>query len=105
MARCYWGVLLLLIFLQTTAAQPPQTFVLGDLEHPWQHGGGGKDPVILIDPFRNRIDTTNTPGDAIDFSYPPGWIGPLHFDEEENVAPRLLQTGSITAPNAGRGHE
>ena len=78
-------------------AQPVRTFVLGEGASSWSSGGNGLDPTILAS---GGVDTTNTPGDGIDFEHQPGWITPLLFDEEENVARRVLVTGSISSPNA-----
>lgn len=78
-------------------AQVVRTVVLGDGGNTWSSGGNGIDATILV---RGRVDTTNAPGDGIDFSHRPGWITPLYFDEEENVARRVLYTGSISSPNA-----
>jgi hypothetical protein len=56
------------------------------------------DPEILVS--GTEVDTTNTPGAAIDFDHRPGWISPLRFDDEENIAGRVLVGGSITSPNS-----
>jgi hypothetical protein len=75
-----------------------RTFTLGQGGRPWAGGGGGVDPEILIS---GGVDTTNAPGGAIDFVHRPGWISPLRFDEEENIAGRvLMKGGSITSPNS-----
>ena len=60
----------------------------------------------MIDPFAGVTDTTNTPGESIDFSHAPGWISPLLFDEGQNIARRVLMPGgAISAPNAGVGFD
>ena len=87
-----------------SAAQPVQTFVLGDRLNPWVAGGGGIDPPLIINAAQGRVDTTNTPGNAIEFVHRPGWISPQFFSDQQNIASRVLDSGSITAPNAGRGN-
>jgi len=104
-ARFCTGMALLLILAQTAAGQPARTFVLGTPVNPWESGGGGEDPVIIVNAFQGLVDTANAPGRAIDFAHRPGWISPLYFDEDENIAGRVLAAGSIKAPNAGRGYE
>ncbi len=100
------GALLLLLLVATSLpAQPTRTFVLGDRLHSWQGGGGGVDALVIERTNPALIDTTNTPGDAIDFSLRSGWIAPLFFDPDVNIASRVLAGGSVTAPNAGRGNE
>ncbi|NKB66522.1 MAG: hypothetical protein GKR89_05635 [Candidatus Latescibacteria bacterium] len=87
------------------AAQPVQTYVLGDRFNPWLNGGEGIDPPSIVNAAAGLVDTTNTPGDAIEFRHKPGWISPLFFSGQENIAGRVLTSGFITAPNAGRGNE
>jgi hypothetical protein len=99
-------LLFLLLCLATPCiAQPARTFVLGDRLRTWESGGRGIDAQVIVRTFPATIDTTNTPGDAIDLDERNGWITPLLFDPEENIAGRVLSGGSITAPNAGRGNE
>jgi hypothetical protein len=87
-------------------AQPAETYVLGDRgTSSWQAGGDGGKPEIVLNSTLGQVELTNTPGVTIDFAGRPGWIGPLRFDEGENIAARVLDFGSIKAPNAGRGHE
>ncbi|HCL28815.1 MAG TPA: hypothetical protein DIC52_10300 [Candidatus Latescibacteria bacterium] len=86
-------------------AQPSRTFVLGDQLTTWESGGRGLDALVVKRRYLAIIDTTNTPGDAIDFDLRRGWITPLFFDPDVNIAQRVLSGGSITAPNAGRGNE
>ena len=86
------------------AAQPARRFVLGDGENSWESGGSGKDPTVLVreHAWFGRIveDTTNAPGNAIDFAHRPGWISPLFFSEDENIASRVLERrGSIRVQN------
>ncbi len=97
--------LLILCLVASLAAQPARTFVLGDRLRTWESGGRGEDALIIERKFPALIDTTNTPGNAIDFDLRSGWITPLFFDPEVNIASRVLAGGSITAPNAGRGNE
>ena len=79
-------------------AQPIRVFTIGNERRPWEEGGGGIDPEIL---FFGKVDTTNTPEDAIGFVKKPGWVGPRYFELEENVASRvLLEGGNIRSPNS-----
>ncbi|MCC7262857.1 MAG: gliding motility-associated C-terminal domain-containing protein [Candidatus Latescibacteria bacterium] len=110
------ALVLLLLAAAAALAQPAEHFVLGEADHPWERGGDGRDPTLLINRFGvlNVItvgpsvieDTTNTPGDALDFARRPGWISPLFFAEDENIAPRLLgiRNGLSTA-NVSIGEE
>ncbi len=85
-------------------AQPVRTFVLGDRSTTWQSGGFGVSPKIVS--TGGSLDTTNTPNNAIDFSRRPGWISPLFFNGEANIAGRVLEgNGRITSPDVGRGFE
>ncbi len=84
------------------AAQPAQTFVLGGPTRPWQTGGGGVDPVFVLNAFSGEVELTNSPDGSIDYSFNPGWIVPLRFDESENIASRVLVSGKVTAPTSGR---
>ena len=61
-------LLFLLLCLATPCiAQPARTFVLGDRLRTWESGGRGMDAQVIVRTFPATIDTTNTPGDAIDF--------------------------------------
>jgi hypothetical protein len=73
--------------------QPAQRFVLGGEGVTWRSGGGHRDPTVLFKPrtSRTREDTTNAPGDAIEFTHRRGWISPLFFDPEVNIAARVLR--------------
>jgi len=87
-------------------SQPPQRFVLGAEGTTWQSGGNHRDPTVLIDPRTSGIveDTTNAPGGSIEFDHHPGWISPLFFDPEENIAARVLEgEGSIFLQGAFYG--
>jgi len=98
--------LLLALWSAVALAQPARVLVLGEGSRTWQSGGQGLDPVLIIEPFAGATDTTNNPGEAIDFAHAPGWIGPLYFGEGQNIARRvLLPGGSISAPNAGVGFD
>lgn len=79
-------------------AQPAQRIVVGDGNVNWASGGNHRNPTVLIKRRGTSTseDTTNTPGGAIDFSHRRGWISPLYFDEDENIASRvLLGEGSV----------
>ena len=100
--RALWTLLL----PAALCAQPAQTYVLGDRgSSAWTAGGDGPKPEIVIGVRQGLIELTNAPGQTIDFSHRPGWIGPLRFDEEVNIAARVLDSGSIMSPNSGRGFE
>jgi len=73
--------------------QPAERFVLGGEGVTWLSGGGHRDPTVLFKPrtSRTREDTTNAPGDAIEFIHRDGWISPLFFDPEVNIAARVLR--------------
>ncbi len=108
-----WMILLLLA-AQAALAQPAQHLVLGEAEHPWERGGDGRDPTLLVNKFGvlNVIgakaieDTTNTPGDAVDFVHRPGWISPVFFEDDQNIAGRLLNVpNGITTTSVSVGEE
>ena len=100
--RTLWTLLL----PAALCAQPAQTYVLGDRgASAWTAGGDGSKPEIVIGARQGLIELTNAPGQTIDFSHRPGWVGPLRFDEEVNIAARVLDSGSIKSPNSGRGFE
>ena len=93
-----WIIAAALWWATGTGAQL-RTFVLGQGGHPWAQGGGGTDPELLVK--GGKVDTTNTPDEAIDFVHRAGWISPLRFDEDQNIAGRVLVgSGSITSPNS-----
>lgn len=75
---------------------------VGGTENSWIQGGSGTDPRIVGGTlFSPVLDTTNTPEDAVDFSNRRGWISPLSFDPDSNVAARVLEeAGSIRSPNS-----
>lgn len=81
--------------------QPARTFILGSGANSWRSGGNGTDPRIID---RARVDTTNTPGNTVEFDRRPGWVSPLFFEEDEIVSARVLDGGSISSPNAGFGY-
>ncbi len=94
---------IMMVWVDTSAhAQNVRTFTLGFGGRPWTGGGDSIDPEILVrDSAIGRVDTTNTPEEAIEFLQRPGWISPRFFNPEENIASRvLLDRGSITAPNS-----
>jgi hypothetical protein len=85
-----------------SAQSDVRTLRVGGSESSWRLGGAGQDPRRLTgSTFSPTLDTTNTPDDAVDFVNRRGWISPLSFDAEVNIASRVLQEGgSISAPNA-----
>ncbi|NKB69601.1 MAG: hypothetical protein GKR89_21230 [Candidatus Latescibacteria bacterium] len=93
---------LVLAGVHSAAPQNVRTFRLGGTAATWQEGGRGIEPIVVGGTlFSPQLDTTNTPGGAIDFVSRSGWISPLLFNPEENIASRLLEEGaSIKAPNA-----
>ena len=87
-------------------AQPAESYVLGDRgASSWEAGGDGNKPEIVLNASLGEVELTNAPGATIDFGHRPGWIGPLRFDADENIAARVLAFGSIKSPNSGRGLE
>lgn len=94
---------LLAVFVIDVQAQRAQTFIIGSTTTPWRFGGNGIDPKVLN---RVSVDTTNSPDNSIEYERRPGWISPLFFEENENIAARVLSGGgSITSPDVGRGFE
>jgi hypothetical protein len=81
--------------------QAAERFVLGAGGRSWRGGGDGIDPTVLVR-LRSQTseDTTNAPGEAIDFDGTPNWIAPLSFDPEVNAAGRVLAGGGIRLRNA-----
>jgi len=77
------------------------TFVLGDADHSWASGGDGFTPHILSGHDSSpSVDTTNAPGNAVEYSHRPGWISPRFFDRADNVAALVLEPeGAVNAPN------
>ncbi len=97
------ALLLLLLVAGLADAQRAQTFIIGSSSAPWRFGGSGIDPKVLN---RTRIDTTNSPDNSIEYERRPGWISPLFFPVEKNIASRVLEgRGSITSPDVRRGFE
>lgn len=101
MRPSFFIVLLLLLGAGQAPGQPAERFVLGAGGRSWEGGGDGVDPTLLTR-LRSQVfeDTTNAPGGAIDFAGRSGWIAPLAFDPEENVAARVLEDGGIRLRNA-----
>ncbi len=91
-----------MLILCAGAEAQVQTLRVGGTEASWRTGGGGTDPLQLNGTlFSPKLDTTNTPEDAVDFLFRRGWISPVAFDQEVNVAHRVLaEAGSITSPNS-----
>lgn len=96
------NLLLLCLSGLPAAGQGRRTFTLGRSAASWQDGGRGTDPLVITGTqFSPQLDTTNAPGNAIDLVHRPGWISPLYFDADVNIASRVNESGgSITAPNA-----
>ena len=87
--------------IAASASAEVRTFTLGGSEHPWDRGGDGTDPEFLSgSTFSPVVDTTNTPGDHIEFRARRGWISPSFFDGRVNIAGLVLEGGTITAPNS-----
>ena len=85
----------------TVAEGQVQTFTLGGALHPWERGGDGTDPEFLSGTtFNPVVDTTNTPGDRIEFAAQRGWVSASFFDGQRNIASLVLEGGKIEAPNA-----
>lgn len=88
------GLILALWWALAVQAQPAERFVLGAEGVLWSSGGNGRrEPTVLFKPRASSVreDTTNAPGNAIEFANRPGWISPLFFDPDENVADRVLE--------------
>ncbi len=85
------------VLLLALSAQAQQRFVLGAGGASWQSGGNHRDPTVLFKPRASAVreDTTNTPGDAIDFVHRRGWISPLFFDLDDNIAARVLERDGL----------
>ena len=97
---------LLFALIRPAFPQPAQRFVLGAEGTTWQSGGNYRDPTVLVKPRARGIveDTTNAPGGSIEFYHRPGWISPLLFDPDENIAARVLEgEGSIFLAGAFYG--
>lgn len=75
-----------------------ELIILGGAEgRPWQDGGGGIDPIIILG--SQEVTNENVPGGIIDFSAREGWIFPEKADQTDNIALQLLDRGgSVTAP-------
>ena len=101
------GLIAVLLWAWAVWAQPAERVVIGGEGVSWQSGGNGiREPTVLVKPRASSIkeDTTNTPGAAIEFDNRRGWISPLFFDPDENIAARVLQgTGFIFLQGAFYG--
>lgn len=100
-SRILWIMTLsgILVSWSVVWGQPVRTFTIGSGGLSWIEGGNSIDPVLLVG--GNQVDTTNTPSNAIDFFNRPGWISPLFFTDDINIAPRVLLEGAkISAPNS-----
>ena len=89
---------LLSIYGSVGTGTAKELMILGGAEgRPWQEGGGGLDPVIILGP--QEVTNENVPGGVIDFSAREGWIFPEKADQTDNIALQLLDRGgSVTAP-------
>jgi hypothetical protein len=96
-----WLALAVLLMAQAGEAQV-RTFVLGQSAHPWERGGDGIDPVILVGtPPVARPDSGNAPDKTVEFGHRPGWISPRFFPEEANISGLVLEKGGeIRSPNS-----
>ena len=85
------------MILLAASIHAQQRFVLGANGISWQSGGNHRNPTVLFKQRASSVreDTTNTPGDAIDFAHRPGWISPLFFDLDENIAARVLERDGL----------
>jgi len=96
----FFSILLVLGLAVSSRAQI-HTYVLGDRENSWESGGNGVEPVRIEGRGAARLDTGNTPGNAIEFEHRPGWVSPRFFDGQTNIASLVLEKGaSIKAPNS-----
>ena len=96
------AVIFIHLLAYSICAQPVRTFTIGLGGKDWQGGGDGVDPEILVsNGAKVVVDTTNALENGIDFTGRPGWISPVFFDLDENIASRvLLDRGRISAPNS-----
>ncbi len=87
-----------LFLAQAALGQPARVFLLGQGGASWASGGNGTDPTVLVKSgYWVREDTTNAPGGTLDYGHRPGWIGPLFYDPEQNIASRVLMAaGAIS---------
>lgn len=106
------GVLVILAGLMTPVeAQELSRFEVGGSSASWVDGGRGIAPTVLTRAYtgnwgRTVEDTTNTPGDAIDFQHRSGWLTPRYFDTESNIASRVLEgEGRVMAEHVFFGGE
>lgn len=90
--------ILLSVYGAVGIGETKELIILGGAEgRPWQDGGGGIDPIIILGP--QEVTNENVPGGIIDFSAREGWIFPEKADQTDNIALQLLDRGgSVTAP-------
>ena len=105
--RVYLVLGLLLSLAVICRGQPVGRFVLGRGVNTWQSGGKGREPTVLVKRRGQvREDTTNAPGEGIDFDHRPGWISPRFFSEDENIAGQVQEgEGTIRTLNTFYGVE
>ena len=86
------------LLLSVGIGETKELIMLGGAEgRPWQDGGGGIDPIIILGP--QEVTNENVPGGIIDFSAREGWIFPEKADQTDNIVLQLLDRGgSVTAP-------
>lgn len=101
----------LAVLAAVVEAQSVRQFSVGGTSASWAAGGGGTAPTVLMRKVtghwgRMVEDTTNTPGDAIDYQRRSGWLTPRFFDGQQNIAGRVLEgEGSIIAEHVFYGGE
>ena len=94
----FWPPTLCLLLGLAQAGVSQARFVLGAEGVTWGSGGEHRDPTVLFKRrgYSTREDTTNAPGGSIDFVHRPGWISPLFFEPDQNIAARVLDgDGSV----------
>jgi len=101
--RLYWSCLRVVAILicacgSMSKGDARELIVLGGEQgRPWQNGGGGIDPVIILGP--QEVTNENVPGGVVDFASRQGWIFPESADQTENIALQLrARGGTVTAP-------
>ncbi|NKB68694.1 MAG: hypothetical protein GKR89_16645 [Candidatus Latescibacteria bacterium] len=103
-----WPVILGLVLGLAQSGAAQSRFVVGAEGVTWASGGGHRDPTVLFKRrgFSTQEDTTNAPGGSIDFVHRSGWISPLFFPPDQNIAARVLDgDGSVFIEGGGYGVE
>ena len=96
---CLWVMAILICACGSMGKGDARELIVlgGEQGNPWQGGGGGIDPVIILGP--QEVTNDNVPGGVVDFDSRPGWIFPTSTDTTENIALKLqARGGSVTAP-------